>query len=153
MEAKPKPKVGTASDGRLMHYSAGAIIEDEQGRVLLLDRKYEPFGFAGMAGHIDEGEDPLTALMREGHEEIGTELQNVRLVREEELPWNYCRNDGVNRVEVHYWCLYRATVNSGDVRVDPHEAKRWGFFGRGELPHLVLEPVWEHWLKLEGYIK
>lgn len=160
---KPVSKLGTSSDGRPMHYSAGAIVEDEYENIFLLDRKYEPYGFAGMAGHVDEGESPLEAVMREGREEIGTILRNVTLVCEEEVPWNHCRNDGVHRIEVHYWHLYRATVNSRDIKVDPREAKRSDrftkdeirscWYRRGGAQHaLILEPVWKHWFEKVGII-
>jgi len=144
----PQPKVGVASDGRPMHYSVGAVIEDEQGRLLLMDRRFEPYGFASMAGHVDEGEDPLTALMREGLEELHTPLRDVVFIREEEVLWNRCW-----RADVHYWWLYQATVDSASVRIDPHEAKGWGWIEREELPKVPLEPVWAHWLKLTGYLK
>ena len=155
---KPIPKIGVASDGRTMHYSVGALVQNENNEYFLMDRKYEPYGFAGMAGHIDAGEYPLQALMREGREEMGVELHNVRPILAEEVPWNHCRNDGINRIEVHYWHLYGARVNSHDVNVDPHETKRWGWFtveeiqgGRYEregVRHtLKLEPVWHHWFK------
>ena len=161
---KPLPKVGVASDGRTMHYSVGALVQNENNEYFLMDRKYEPYGFAGMAGHVDAGEYPLQALMREGLEEIGTKLRHVRPVRDVEVPWNHCRNDGVYRVEVHYWYLYSARVNSSDITVSDRETGRWDWFtaeeiqgGRYEregVQHtLKLEPVWEYWFKKVGIIK
>ncbi len=147
MNAKPMPKTGTTSDGRLMHYSVGAIIENDRGEYFLVDRRFEPYGYACMAGHIDEGEVPLTALLREGREELGTELRDVAFLREEEVPWNTCY-----RAPAHYWYLYRATVDPSAVKVNPHEAKRSGWFSREQLRTLVLEPVWKHWLTLEGIL-
>lgn len=160
---KPLPKIGVASDGRLMHYSAGALIQNERDEYFLMDRKYEPYGFAGMAGHVDAGEHSLQTLMREGREEIGTELHDVRPICDEEVLWNHCRNDGINRIGVHYWYLYSARVNSRDVTVNKHEATRWGWFTKDEIragkyvregvEHtLTLEPVWEHWFKKVGII-
>lgn len=161
---KPLPKVGVASNGGQMHYSAGAIIEDEFGRIFMLDRKYEPLGFAGMAGHIDVGETSYQALVREASEEIGAELKRIRRLGEEEVTWNHCRNDGVHRIDVHYWYLFDAFVKSVDIHVDPHEAKRWEWFTREEIrtrryvregkEHiLTLEPVWEYWFKKVGIIQ
>jgi 8-oxo-dGTP pyrophosphatase MutT (NUDIX family) len=160
---KPLPRLGTSSDGRPMHYSAGAIIENERGEYFLMDRKYEPYGFAGMAGHIDAGEYPLQALIREALEEIGAKLHNIRLFFVEEVLWNFCWNDGVHRTGVHEWHLYSARVNSRDVKVNKHEAKGWGWFTKDEIrtgkyvregvEHtLTLEPVWEHWFKLVGIL-
>ncbi len=144
----PKPKMGTASDGRPMHYSAGAIIEDPAtGEFLLLDRKFPPLGFAGMAGHVDEGEDPLTAVHREGREELGTEIFDVVLLAEAEVPWNTCRHG-----DVHHWYLYQARVDRAKVRVDPHEAKGWGWFTREQLKDLNIEPVWKLWFTLRGIL-
>ena len=149
---KPLPEVGKASDGRVMHYSAGAIVENEKGEIFLLDRRYEPYGFAGMAGHIDKGGMPYATVIREGKEEMGTRLMGVDFILEEEVPWNHCRNDGVTRIEVHHWYLYRAKVNSRDVRVDKREATRWGWYPKEEIRVLVLEPVWEYWFKKVGII-
>lgn len=162
-KTKPLPKVGVSSDGRVMHYSVGAIVQNERDEYFLMDRKHEPYGFAGMAGHIDAGETPRVALMREGGEEIGAKLYDVKRIYAEEVSWNFCRNDGVHRVEVHYWYLYRARVNSRDVRVGEDEAKRWEWFARKELRDgryerrgeqhvLILEPVWLYWFEKTGII-
>ena len=51
-----KPKEGKTKDGTPMHFSVGALIERD-GQYLLIDRAVPPFGFAGVAGHIDDGED------------------------------------------------------------------------------------------------
>lgn len=59
--AKPKESV---IDGKVHHYSVGALIE-LNGKYLLIDRAIPPLGFAGVAGHIDEGEAPEHALARE----------------------------------------------------------------------------------------
>lgn len=160
---KPIPKIGVASDGRTMHYSVGALVQNENNEYFLMDRKYEPYGFAGMAGHVDAGEYPLQALMREGREEMGVELHNVRPILAEEVTWNHCRNDGVHRVEVHYWHLYGARVHSLDVKVSDHETARWGWFTAEEIQGgryeregvrhtLKLELVWHHWFKKVGVI-
>ncbi|MDP1690230.1 MAG: NUDIX hydrolase [bacterium] len=158
MNMKPMPIIRKSKDGRPMHDSVGAIIKDGQGRYFLMDRKYEPYGFAGMAGHVDEGEQPLEALMREGREELHTDLRDVVLLREEEVPWNFCW-----KAPVHYWRLYQATVDPALVNVDSHEARRSGWFTKEEIwaatyvregveYPLILEDVWRHWFELEGIV-
>lgn len=142
----PLPMTGTTRDGRLMHYSVGAIIEAD-GLFLLMDRMFEPYGWAGMAGHVDEGEDFVTALLREGREELGTPLISVQFLREQEVPWNFCRS-----APAHYWQLYRATVDPARVRVNPHEAKGFGWFNREGMAMIALEPVWKYWFTLEGIL-
>ncbi|MBI5358165.1 NUDIX domain-containing protein [Candidatus Amesbacteria bacterium] len=60
----PVEKRATTPEGKLMHYSVGALIK-RSDKYLLIDRAIPPFGFAGIAGHIDENETPLQALARE----------------------------------------------------------------------------------------
>lgn len=138
------PKTGKASNGALLHYSVGAIIQDRSGEIFMMDRKFEPYGYACMAGHIDVGEEPLAALMREGREELSTELQEVTFLREQEVLWNRCY-----KAPSHYWYLYRASVDRSQVRINPEEAHRGGWFSPEQLRTLPLEPVWKHWLTLE----
>ncbi len=151
MTNESSPKTGVSSDGRLMHYSVGAIVTDkETGDILLFDRRFEPFGFACMAGHIDENEsdaNPETVLRREGLEELGTELLDVEFICEEEMLNNTCW-----KAPTHYWHLYRAHVDRSKVKVDDHEAKSWRWYSPGEVGTLTLEPVWREWFLMEGII-
>jgi 8-oxo-dGTP pyrophosphatase MutT (NUDIX family) len=134
-------KVGKSSDGRDMHYSAGVVIECK-GKYLLLDRINPPFGLACPAGHIDEGEDSKVASLREIKEETGITLSDIEFVCEEEIPWNYCKS-----AEVHYWYLYKASVESESVILEKEGAKSIGWYSVEEMKTLNLEKVWEYWLK------
>ena len=64
------PKLRTSESGEPLHFSVGALIE-KGGKFLLIDRNLHPFGFACVAGHVDEGELPEEALKREAKEESG----------------------------------------------------------------------------------
>jgi ADP-ribose pyrophosphatase YjhB (NUDIX family) len=66
----PKPVLSKSKDGQPMHYSVGALIQKD-GKYLLIDREIKPYGYAGPAGHIDEGETKEQALVREVKEETG----------------------------------------------------------------------------------
>ncbi|MCF7865045.1 MAG: NUDIX hydrolase [Candidatus Pacebacteria bacterium] len=143
MEVK---KIGESSDGREMHYSAGVIIECK-GKYLLLDRINPPFGLACPAGHIDAGEEPKVACLRELKEETGIILEDVEFICEEEIFWNYCKS-----VEVHYWYLYKAQVESESVTLEKEGAKSIGWYSAEEMKTLNLEKVWEYWLKKLGVI-
>ena len=134
-------KIGTSSDGREMHYSAGVIIECK-GKYLLLDRINPPFGLACPAGHIDEGEDPKVACLRELREETGITLEDVEFICEEEILWNFCKS-----AEVHYWYLYKAQVESESVTLEKEGAKSISWYSAEEMKSLNLEKVWEYWLK------
>jgi 8-oxo-dGTP diphosphatase len=60
--------------------TAGAVITDEQGRVLLLKHRFRPGTGWGMpGGFMQEDEQPEEALRRELREEIGLEVEKVEL--------------------------------------------------------------------------
>jgi 8-oxo-dGTP diphosphatase len=60
--------------------TAGAVITDERGRVLLLKHRFRPGSGWGMpGGFLTEGEQPQEALRRELREEVGLELEKLEL--------------------------------------------------------------------------
>ena len=60
--------------------TAGAIITDERGRVLLLKHRFRPgSGWGIPGGYINKGEQAEQALRRELREEAGLELKDVKL--------------------------------------------------------------------------
>lgn len=67
--------------------TAGAIIFDNDGRVLLLEHVFRPDGGWGIpGGFLSKGEQPETALRRELREEIGIELDRVEMLFARTLP-------------------------------------------------------------------
>lgn len=136
-----KPKEGKTHDGKLMHFSAGALILKD-GKYLLIDRAVPPFGFAGVAGHVDEGETAAQAVVREVSEEVGLAVDDPQLLFEEELDWNWCSKG----VSSHHWCLFRCPV-SGEIERSRRETKSAGWYSKEEIKKMKLEPVWEYWLK------
>jgi 8-oxo-dGTP diphosphatase len=61
--------------------TAGAVITDDRGRVLLLKHRFRPgSGWGIPGGYIDKGEQPEDALRRELREEAGLELENVAVL-------------------------------------------------------------------------
>ncbi|HEX5706339.1 MAG TPA: NUDIX hydrolase [Pyrinomonadaceae bacterium] len=105
--------------------TAGAVVEDERGRVLLLQhnfRKGSGWGIPG--GFLAKGESPEEALRRELREEVGMELDCARLafVRTHRRP---------QQVEVIFRC--RADSSALAVR-ESFEVTRAAWFARGEFP-------------------
>ncbi|MBC8030836.1 MAG: NUDIX domain-containing protein [Pyrinomonadaceae bacterium] len=61
--------------------SAGAIITDNEGRVLLLKHRFRPSpGWGIPGGFIEKGEQPEDALRRELREEVELEVKDVKLL-------------------------------------------------------------------------
>lgn len=141
------PQEQRRDDGTMRHLSVGAIIERE-GRYLLIDRTNKPFGFAGLAGHIDEGEEPLEALHREVREEGGVAITDCDLISEGEYHGSGCVYD----VRYHYWYLYRCRVE-GEPQRDPSEARSMGWYTPEEITNLNLEPAWRRWFAVAGVIE
>jgi 8-oxo-dGTP diphosphatase len=54
-----------------------AIIADPDGRIVLIERKYEPHGWALPGGFIDAGEEYGVACRREAKEETGLDVELV----------------------------------------------------------------------------
>jgi 8-oxo-dGTP pyrophosphatase MutT (NUDIX family) len=135
------PKIGKSKNGKPMHYSVGAVIK-RKNKYLLIDRKIPPFGFAGLAGHIDEGENEIEALFREIEEESGLKIKKYKLLFEEEIDWNWC-NYGIGS---HYWYLFECEV-AGKLKPNYAEMKSISWYSPEEIKKLKLEPVWEYWFK------
>lgn len=135
-------------DGRIVHFSVGAIIELE-GKLLLIERDTLPPGWAGVAGHVDAGEDPLPALYREVLEEVSLDIVKTTLLREEFVEWNWC-DSGVTG---HHWHLYHVEIAGIDhIKPQGGEVKTLAWFTREELAHLPLEEVWRYWFEETGYL-
>jgi 8-oxo-dGTP diphosphatase len=60
--------------------TAGAIVTDSGGRVLLLKHRFRPGSGWGLpGGFVEQGEQPEEALRRELREEIGLEVEEPKL--------------------------------------------------------------------------
>src|SRR5258708_30249811 len=60
--------------------TAGAVVTDSRGRVLLLKHRFRPGSGWGLpGGFIELGEQPVEALRRELREEVGLEVAELKL--------------------------------------------------------------------------
>ncbi len=135
------PKTGKSKKNKNMHYSVGAIIKNNS-KYLLIERKKPPYGFAGVAGHIDQGESEIEALIREVREESGLKVDKYSLILEEKLDWNWCRRG----VSIHHWYLFECKTK-GRIKKNYAETESIGWYSKAEIKKLKLEPAWEYWLK------
>ncbi len=103
--------------------SAGAIITNRDGQVLLLKHRFRPSpGWGIPGGFIEKGEQPEQALRRELREEAELELEDVKLfmTRAFKEP---------KQIEI----LFTARAIDDPERLS-FEIQKAGWFSAGELP-------------------
>jgi ADP-ribose pyrophosphatase YjhB (NUDIX family) len=105
--------------------TAGAIITDEGGRVLLLRHVFRGgSGWGIPGGFIEKGEQPEEAVRRELREEVGLELAEVRLIQARTL-----------RETQQIEFLFRARARRGsEARPESAEIRGVGWFEPDALP-------------------
>ena len=115
-------------NGKTIHLSVGAVIRNAEGKILMIDRLKTPFGFACPAGHIDEGEAPDTALIREVLEETGLKIKNIRFAA--------ATNDISPEERTHYLTIFMvADYDSGELQNrEPEKCECWDWFDWNNLP-------------------
>ena len=101
--------------------SVVAVVTNEDGKVLILDHVLRPGSGWGLPGGFMESfEQPEESIRRELREEVGLELEDVRLA--------IVRNLG-RHIEV----IYRADA-VGEARVMSREIVQFGWFDPTQLP-------------------
>lgn len=101
-------------------------------RLLLIERKKFPFGFAPPAGHVDDDPTYEVAAKRELQEEVGLDTISLKLVLEKDKP-NHCRRkDGT----WHHWKVYNVSTK-GEVGRSEEETKQTNWFSATELRKLA----------------
>jgi ADP-ribose pyrophosphatase YjhB (NUDIX family) len=145
------------------HTSVGMLVWKEE-KLLLIERKKVPFGFAPPAGHVDNRASYEIAADSELFEEVGLSPKRRTLVAEGRQN-NACRRVGGSW---HYWKIYKVEVVDYNVSLSIAEAKQIKWCSLAELKKLTLrteqylageihdkewaaspglEPVWREWLK------
>lgn len=112
------------------HTSVGILVWKDS-KLLLIERKNFPFGFAPPAGHLDR-DSYEEAAKRELKEEVGLEATKLDSILEEKANNNCKRLDG----NWHYWKIYEAEV-VGKVQRNLDETKQVGWYSIEEIKALV----------------
>jgi NAD+ diphosphatase len=103
--------------------TAAGIIVDEKNRVLLLKHRFRPGGGWGIpGGFIEAEEQPEAALRRELREEVGLEVEDVRLYSTRIF-------ETVKQLEI----LFRGRAQ-GSALPQSIEISKAGWFSLEELP-------------------
>jgi 8-oxo-dGTP diphosphatase len=101
--------------------SVGAIVTNDEGKVLLLDHVLRPgSGWGVPGGFINHGEQPAEAVKREICEEIGLEIESIELVR-------------VRTIKRHVEILFRAKAH-GEGKIKSLEIKEVRWVSPDEMP-------------------
>ncbi len=133
------------------HFSVGAVIRKNKN-ILIINRNLYPPGYAGIAGHVNKGETPEHALIREVKEETNYDITKKMLLFHEIIDGNECRTG----TTVHEWYLYECKVK-GKLKMLRREEKSINYMNVKQINKLYkrkkLEPVWEYWFKKLKVIK
>ena len=123
---KNKPEVG-----------CGAAILDDQGALLLIQRRKEPeagaWGLPG--GKIDFGEPAEKAVVREIKEELGVEIELIGLA---------CFSEIIDCGDGRHWVspIFAARIISGAPKLmEPEKHGGWDWFQLAELPDIITTPT------------
>lgn len=104
--------------------SAGVVIVNNKGEILLLDHQIRPgTGWGIPGGFIDRGEQPEESAIREVLEETGLKLDSIELV------------DFETR-DTHIEFLFRARAD-GTPRIDGREILGFAWFRPESLPEEI----------------
>lgn len=139
-----------------------------ENRLLLIQRRKPPFGFAPPAGHVDLSPSFEAAGIREMQEEVGLHVTELRLIAEGRRE-NPCRRPGGSW---HYWKVFIVSVQ-GQLQPSKEEVTTFRWCSQDELQTLArrsqqyrshrlseeswisapgLEPVWLDWFSDLGYV-
>ncbi len=140
MNSTPKIRYSDV-DKSPIHFSVGAIIKNKEGKYLLIDRLKPPFGFACPAGHVDEGEDWETAIIREVTEETGLVTVSVKQIGfdyDSDIPQEKCSRG----IGYHLWNFYEVET-TGNLIFKYDEVKSIDWYTPEQIKELHLESVWD----------
>jgi ADP-ribose pyrophosphatase YjhB (NUDIX family) len=110
--------------------AAGILVRDEDGRILLVRRKFEPYrGLWTMpAGFIEYDEDAASTAVRELEEETGLVIEIDRIHAVES-----CKDDPRGNTVL---VLFEGHSTGGELRAGD-DAEEVGFFPPGDLPEIA----------------
>jgi 8-oxo-dGTP diphosphatase len=110
--------------------TAGALVEDGEGRVLLARRAHEPFKgrWDIPGGFLEEGEHPLDGLRRELREETSLEVEPLEFLG----AW-MDRYGGDSTAEATLNLYWTARIVSGEP-APADDVSELAWFAAGDLP-------------------
>ncbi len=135
---KKFPREVLTKEGK-QHFSVGAVIE-KNNKVLIIERMLPPKGFAGIAGHVDYGEKPLDALLREIKEETNLDVVSSCFLFKKMINQ---KEDCTFGVKKHKWYVYRVRCK-GEIKPAKREVKTIAYMSKDRLKRLYREKKLEY---------
>lgn len=102
------------------HESVGIFLKRPDKKLLFFERTIFPYGHTIPAGHLEIGEEPDEAVLRELLEETGIKIKKAKLFKTEGVAGDKCRRGA----DYHLWNLYTAQLdNQLRIKVDKREGR------------------------------
>jgi ADP-ribose pyrophosphatase YjhB (NUDIX family) len=102
------------------HESVGMLVIGPDKKILFIERTIFPFGHTIPAGHLEVGEKPDMAVLRELKEETGIIQSEATLFKEELITNDPCRRGA----DFHFWHLYITKLEgTPKIETDKDEGK------------------------------
>ncbi len=124
---------------------AGAVVINDRGLVLALERADIPGAWQLPQGGLDAGEEPLAAAFRETEEETGIAAGELELLAAYPQPLAYelppgARSRRNGRGQVQYWFLFRFTGRDDSIdALSGSEFRAWQWFPFDRLLECVAD--------------
>ena len=111
-----------SEDNEYWHESSGVFVRNLAGKYLFFERLIFPFALTVPSGHVDAGEDALTAAIRETNEEVGIKAAKLTEIANEDIVGDSCRRGA----DAHRWHAYLLALDKDvDVEVtEQHEGRK-----------------------------
>ncbi|MEV7661689.1 isopentenyl-diphosphate Delta-isomerase [Paenarthrobacter sp. NPDC089316] len=146
------PKEGVHTQQTPLHLAFSCYLLNDDGEVLLTRRSPEKKTWPGVwtnsfCGHPGPGEDPVDAVMRRAHFELGVDANRIELA----LPhFRYRAVDPTGIVENEICPVYIARI-SGELKPNPAEVADWAWMSPAVLAEALKRSpsAFSPWLGLQ----
>jgi len=123
------------NQNELVHASVGVIVQNEKKDILLFKRVKYPFLWTVPAGHLNKGEEPSEAALRELFEETQITITQLHPVFTGEIRGDSC----VGGADIHFWHAYVGRMqNDVEPSIEKEEGGEWGWFSLDKLPEVTM---------------
>ncbi len=115
------------------HTSVGMLVWKDE-KLLLIERRKFPFGFAIPAGHVDGDSTFEDAAIRELREEVGLDSINLEPVYDIKKENPCRREDGT----WHHWKIFKTEIiGEGELKRSESETKQANWFDKDQIRALA----------------